>query len=162
MKAEQELEKDALAIEEAPTVYTDLSAVVIEAEKPCRTQSQLPFLGANGVFTGVEKSSISVIVRGIRIEVIRFNLTVNTALVKFRPSKPTPNCNNEGVTFLPAQSVNVAAVAEPQYILRNQIVTNVILFFTRVNKAKPATLGIRAKFEENGMPKRKAGQISFP
>ena len=114
MKAEQELEKEALAVEEVPTTYTDLNAVVIEAEKPCRTQSQLPFLAPNGVFTRVGKSSVSVIIRGQRIEVIRFDLKVNNALVNLDPYTPTPNCNNDGVTFVPAQSINVSAVAPPQ------------------------------------------------
>jgi hypothetical protein len=168
MKPEKELQQDALVAEEVPTVYTDLNAVAIEAEQPCRTQSALPFLAPNGIFTAVDKSSVSVIIRGIKVEVIKFNLKVNTgANIIISPGNPPPNCSKDGVTFLPAQSVNVSSVAEPQYVKANQKVTNVILFFTRVNKAQPATLGIRVKFEENPLPgqfnpKRKAGTVSFP
>lgn len=167
MKAEQELEKDALAAEQVPTVYTDLNAIAIEAEKPCRTQSALAFLGPNGIFTGVTKSSVSVIILGQRVEIIRFNLALNPVHT-LNPNVAPPNCNTDGVTFVPAQSTNVLAVAEPQYIRNNKKVTNVVLFFRRTNKAKPTTLGIRVKFEENAYqtgqfnPKRKTGQISFP
>lgn len=168
MKAEKELQKDALVAEEVPTVYTDLNTIAIEAEQPCRMMSQLPFLAPNGIFTGVDKSSVSIIVRGVKLEVIKFNLAVNTgANIIINPDNKPPNCNKDGVTFVPAQSVNVSSVAEPQYIKKNKVVTNVILFFTRVNKTKQATLGIRVKFEENPKPgefnpKRKTGTVSFP
>jgi len=167
MKPEKELQKDALVAEEVPTVYTELNAIAIEAEQPCRTQSALTFLAPSGIFTDVQKSSVSIIVRGVKIEVIKFNLKVNTSVATISPNMPPPNCNKDGVTFVPAQSVNVSAVADPQYIKNNQKVTNVILFFTRANKTKPATLGIRVKFEENVAPgqfnpKRKTGTVSFP
>ncbi|HEX8734924.1 MAG TPA: hypothetical protein VF721_06370 [Pyrinomonadaceae bacterium] len=168
MKAEQELQKDALAIEEAPTVYTELNAVAVEAEQPCRVQSALQFLAPNGIFTFVEKTKISLIIRGVQTEVIRFNITVNPAH-RIDPNNPPPNCTKDGVTFLPAQSVNVRAVAEPRYISNSSgKITNVLVFFTRTNKALPATLGLRVKFEENVSqrtqynPKRKPGTIPFP
>jgi hypothetical protein len=169
MKAEKELQKEAIAVaEEAPTVYTEINAVAIEAEQPCRVQSALAFLAPNGIFTNVMKSKITVIIRGIPLEVIRFNLTVNPAH-RIQPNNPPPSCSKDGVTFLPAQSVNVRSVAEPQYIRNSEgRITNVLLFFMRSNKNQPATLGVRVKFEENVKlptqfnPKRKPGQISFP
>jgi hypothetical protein len=170
MKAEQELQKDALAVEEAPIVYTELNAVVIEAEQPCRVQSQLQFIAPapSGIFTNVAKSKITVIIRGVALEVIKFNLTLNPAH-RIKPGSDVTNCTRDGVTFVPAQSVNVRSVAEPQYIRdANNKVTNVLLFFQRANRSQPATLGVRVKFEENVgdtaqfNPKRKTGQITFP
>jgi|SRR5215213_7195592 len=168
MKAEQELQKDALAIEAAPTVYTELNAVAIEAEQPCRVQSALQFLAPDGIFTNVAKSKISVIIGGVAVEVIRFNLTLNP-VHRIKPGSDVPNCNRDGVTFVPAQSINVRSIAEPQYIRdSNNKVTNVLLFLMRSNKSQPATLGVRVKFEENVgntaqfNPKRKTGTITFP
>lgn len=168
MKAEQELEKDALAAEETPTVYADINTLPTEAEQPCRTQSALQFIAPNGIFTSLTKTRLAVIIRGVTVEVIRFRLTLNPAH-RIKPNMPPQNCSSDGVTFLAAQSVNVRSVAEPQFIRNSSnVITGVNLFFQRINKNQPATLGVRVKFEENVSsptqfnPKRKAEKISFP
>lgn len=168
MKAERELINQNIGSQDVPTTFTDINAVPVEAEVPCRTASNLAFIDPNGIFTNFTKSSISVVIRGVLTEVIKIDLMLNP-LHRIKPGATVPNCNNDGVLYLPAQSVNVSAVGEPQYIRNNNnVVTNVLVFFTRVNKTKPATLGLRVKFEENVgttaqfNPKRKSGTVMFP
>jgi hypothetical protein len=169
MKPEKELIQDGLTAQEAPTAYTNINTITIEAEAPCRAQSALQFLDPYaGIFLGVKKEKITVNIRGIITEVIVFNLALNPTH-RIKPGADVPNCTRDGATFLPAQSVNVSAVAEPQYLRNSENkVTNVVLYFTRANRTQPATLGIRVKFEENVSlpaqfnPKRKSGTVSFP
>lgn len=168
-----EAAKEALINQPVPTTFVDINTVASEAEIPCRTASALPFIAANGIFAAVTKDKISVTIRGIVTEVIIFDLKLNTSN-RIKPGAAVPNCNMDGVQFLPAKSVNVSTVAEPQYIRAGtdpanpNAVTNVKLFFTRTNKAKPATLGVRVKFQDgvgqtaNFNPKRASGTISFP
>lgn len=168
MKAERELINQDINNQNVPTVFTDINAVPTEAEVPCRTASNLAFIDPNGIFTSVTKNSISVVIRGVLTEVIIFNLMLNPTH-RIKPGATVPNCNNDGVLYLPAQSVNVSAVGEPQYVRNSSnVVTNVQVFFTRTAKTKPATLGLRVKFEENVgttaqfNPKRKSGTVVFP
>ena len=168
MKAEQEIVKDGITNQDVPTTFININTVPVEAEVACRTASALGFVDPNGIFTSVAKSSISVTIRGIVTEVIKFNLALNPAH-RIKPGATVPNCNNDGVLYLAAQSINVSSVADPQYIRNsNNVVTNVLVFFTRTNKAQQATLGLRVKFEENVgttaqfNPKRKSGTITFP
>lgn len=168
-----EAAKEALDNQPVPTTFVNITTIASEAEIPCRTPSALPFIAPNGIFTGVTKDKISVTIRGVVTEVIIFDLKLNPAH-RIKPGAAVPNCNMDGVMFLPAKSANVSTVAEPQYIRAGtdpanpNAVTNVKLFFTRTNKAKPATLGVRVKFEEGvGQtpqfnPKRASGTISFP
>ena len=168
MKAEQEIVKDGIANQDVPTTFVNINTVPVEAEVPCRTASALAFIGPNGIFTGVDKSSMTLNIRGVITEIIKFNLALNPAH-RIKPGATVPNCNNDGVLYLAAQSINVAGVAEPQYIRDSyNTVTNVLVFFTRTNRAQQATLGLRVKFEENVgttaqfNPKRKSGTITFP
>ncbi|MBS1797243.1 MAG: hypothetical protein JSS81_25680 [Acidobacteria bacterium] len=166
MKAEKI--KESIAAQTVPTTYYDIGAAPSEADVPCRTQSALAFIGAGGIFTGVTKNKTSVIIRGVNVEVISFNLALNPSN-RIKPGANVPDCTMDGVLFLPAQSVNVKSVADPQYIRdANNRVTNVLLYFMRTNKAQAATLGVRVKFEENVgttanfNPKKKQGTIAFP
>ena len=156
-----------------PTTFTDINLIPVEQEQPCRTASALPFIAPNGIFTGVTKRLISIPVRGVTIEAVEVNLALNSAH-RIKPGASVPGCNMDGVQYLPAKSVNVSTVAEPQYLRSGadpqnpNAVTNVLLFFTRSNRTQPATLGIRVKFEEgvgqtaNFNPKRASGTVSFP
>ena len=156
-----------------PTTFIDINLVPVEQEQPCRTASALQFIAANGIFTGVTKQARSVTILGKIVEVIEVNLTLNAAH-RIKPGATVPGCNMDGVQYLPAKSVNVAQVAEPQYIRDGRdpqnpnAVTNVLLFFIRSNRTQPATLGVRVKFEEgvgqtaNFNPKRASGTVSFP
>lgn len=168
-----EAAKEALVNQPVPTNFVDISTIAVEAEAPCRTASALPFIGPNGIFTGVTKDKISVTIRGVVTEVIIFDLALNPAH-RIKPGAAVPGCNMDGVQYLPAKSVNVSTVADPIYLRAGtdpanpNAVTGVKLFFTRTNKTKPATLGVRVKFEEgvgqsaNFNPKRANGTISFP
>jgi hypothetical protein len=154
---------------------TDINLIPVELEVPCRTASALQFIGAGGIFLSVNKSS-QVIPNprgGGSIELITFDLALNPAH-RIKPGAQVPNCNMDGVTYLPAKSVNVSAVAEPIFLRAGtdpanpNAVTGVKLLFTRKNRTQPATLGVRVKFEEgvgqtaNFNPKRANGTISFP
>lgn len=149
----------------------DIGTVASEAEIPCRTATALQFIGAGGVFLSVAKSSMTIPNPrgGTPIELITIDLKFNPAN-KLKPGATIPGCNMDGVMYLPAKSVNVAQVAEPVYIRSGadpqnpNAVTDVKLFFTRSNRTKPATLGIRVKFQEGpqNTPRRISGTIVFP
>jgi hypothetical protein len=157
-----------------PTLI-DITTVASEAEVPCRTASALSFVGSGGIFLGFTKSAVNIPNPrgGTPIELITVDLKLNPAH-RIKPGATVPNCNMDGVMYLPAKSVNVAQVAEPQYLRSGadpanpNAVTNVKLFFTRANRTQPATIGIRVKFEEgvgqtaNFNPKRANGTVSFP
>jgi hypothetical protein len=157
-----------------PTLI-DITTVPSEAEVPCRTASALPFVGNGGIFLSFTKSAITLPNPrgGAPIELITVDLKLNTAH-RIKPGATVPNCNMDGVMYLPAKSVNVKSVAEPQYIRSGadqanpNAVTNVKIFFTRIDRTKPATIGIRVKFEEgvgqtaNFNPKRANGTVTFP
>jgi hypothetical protein len=110
---------------------------------------------------------------GTPIELITVDLKLNP-VHRIKPGATVPNCNMDGVMYLPAKSVNVKSVAEPLYIRSGadpanpNAVTNVKIFFTRADRTKPATIGIRVKFEEgvgqtaNFNPKRANGTVTFP
>jgi hypothetical protein len=164
--------KEAIAAA-VPTNFVDITTVASEAEVPCRSASALPFIAANGIFTNVKKETITVTILGRPVEVVLIELKLNPAH-RIKPGAAVPGCNMDGVLFLPAKSVNVSQVAEPQYIRAGtdpanpNAVTSVQLAFTRSNRTKPATLGIRVKFEEGvGQtpqfnPKRSNGTVTFP
>lgn len=167
--------KEAIANDPIPANFVDISTIVTEGEVPCRTASALPFIGPTGIFTGVkkEKRTIPNPRGGTPLEAIIITLALNQSH-RIKPGANVPNCNMDGVQYLPAKSINVSAVSEVQY-QRNETnpgfpnaVTDVQLIFTRSNKAQPATLGVRVKFEEGvGQtpqfnPKRANGTVSFP
>ena len=149
----------------------DINTVASEAEIPCRTATALQFIGAGGVFLSVSKTTMNIPNPrgGAPIELTTIDLKFNTAN-KLKPGAAIPGCNMDGVMYLPAKSVNVAQVAEPVYIragsdpLNPNAVTGVKLFATRADRTKPATLGIRVKFEEGpqNTPRRISGTIIFP
>ena len=162
--------KEAIGVQNVPTNYTDINLIPVEQDIPCRGASSLQFIGPNGLFTDVTKSKISVTIRGVLTEVIEFNLKLNLKHA-INPGGIVPGCNSDGVMALAAQSNNVLGVADPLFTKNGGTpnrVTNVRLFFTRVNKNQPGTLGIRVKYEENGgtglqfNPKRISGTVTFP
>jgi hypothetical protein len=162
--------KEAIGAQAVPTNYTDINAIPVEQEIPCRPMTALNLIGPNGIFTSVTKDRFSTTIRGSIVEVISFNLKLNPAH-GLNPGGIVPGCNSDGVSVVAAQSSNVLGVAEPQFTRDGGTpnkVTNVRLFFTRVNKTQPATLAVRVKFEENGgtglqfIPRRKTEGISFP
>ena len=156
-----------------PTGFVDISTIPAELEVPCRGASALAFIAPNGIFTRDSKSSRIVTVLGRQIEIVTVELFLNPAH-RIKPGSDVPGCNRDGVLYLPAKSANVSGVAEPQYIrsgadpLNPNAVTSVKLAFVRPNRTKPATLGVRVKFEEgvgqtaNFNPKRANGTVSFP
>jgi hypothetical protein len=155
--------------------FTDINLVASEAEIPCRGASALQLTGPGGIFLSVTKSSQSIPNPrgGAPLEAIFFDLRLNP-VNRITPGAAVPNCNMDGVLYLPAKSVNVSAVADPIYSrdgsdpLNPNAVTDVRLIFTRTAKNKAATLGIRVKFEEgvgqtaSFNPKRANGTNSFP
>lgn len=162
--------KEAIGVQNVPTTYTDINLIPVEQEIPCRGASSLQFLGPNGLFTDVTKDRFAVTIRGLLTEVLSFDLKLNPKHA-INPGGIVPGCNSDGVMAVATQSVNVAGVAAPIFIKDGGTpnkVTNVKLFFTRVNKNKPATLGIRVKYEENGGtglkfdPRRLTGTVTFP
>ena len=99
-----------------PTLI-DITTVPSELEVPCRGASALPFVGNGGIFLSFTKS-VQVIPNprgGTSIELITVDLKLNPAH-RIKPGATVPNCNMDGVMYLPAKSVNVKSVAEPQYI----------------------------------------------
>ena len=166
--------KEAITTTPAPTNLVDISTVPVEQEVPCRASSNLAFVGPGGIFTKVDKKSTTITVRGIVTELITATLTLDTVAPfnnRIFPGKQITGCNMDGVMYLAGQSTNVAFVGDPIYLRSNGtsgIVTGVEVFFTRANRALPATLGLRVKFEEavgdSGTfnPKRKMGTVTFP
>jgi hypothetical protein len=162
--------KEAIGAQAVPTNYTDINAIPVEQEVTCRPMTALNFLGQNGIFLSVTKNIFQTTIRGSLVEVISFDLKLNPKH-GLNPGGIVPGCNSDGVMVVAAQSSNVAGVAEPIFTRDGGTpnkVTDVRLFFTRINKTKPATLGVRVKFEENGgtglqfIPRRKTEGISFP
>jgi hypothetical protein len=162
--------KEAIGAQTVPTNYTDINAIPVEQDIACRGASSLQFIGPAGLFTGVTKTKASATIRGVLVEVIGLDLTLNLKHA-INPGGIVPGCNSDGVMALAALSSNVQGVADPIFIKNGGTpnrVTNVKLFFTRVNKNQPATLGIRAKYEENGGtglkfdPRRISGTVTFP
>ncbi len=159
--------KEAIGAQAVPTNYTDINAIPVEQEISCRPMTALNFIGPNGIFLSATKSIFQTTIRGSLVEVISFDLKFNPKH-GLNPGGIVPDCNSDDVMVVAAQSINVAGVANPIFTRVNNKVTNVKLFFTRINKTKPATLGVRVKFEENGgtglqfIPRRKTEGISFP
>ena len=162
--------KEAIGVQAVPTNYTDINAVPVEQEIPCRGASSLQFISPNGLFTSVTKKVVTATVFGTVVEVVNYDLKLNPKHA-INPGGIVPGCNSDGVTLLAAQSINVKGVAEPVFVRDGGTpnkVTNIKLFYTRANRTKPATLGIRVKYEENGGtglqfdPRRISGTISFP
>lgn len=160
--------KEAIGAPKLPPNYVEIKTVPVEQEVACRAASNLELIGPNGVFTNVKKSVIDNDFFGFIIKVVLYDLEVNPSN-RLDPIKKPQGCNDDGVIVLAANSINVIAVAPPEYV-RNSAgrVTNVKLFFLRKDNAQSTTLGVRAKFEENVTsdtqfkPKRKAGTITFP
>lgn len=156
-----------------PAGFVDISTIPAETEALCRGASALAFIAPNGIFTGAQKSSRTVTILGRTIEIVTIDLALNPAH-RIKPGADVPGCTRDGVVYLPAKSVNVSGVAEPQYIRSGadpanpNAVTSVKLAFVRTNRTRPSTLGVRVKFEEgvgqtaNFNPKRANGTVSFP
>ncbi|HEV7645957.1 MAG TPA: hypothetical protein VGO50_18615 [Pyrinomonadaceae bacterium] len=159
--------KEAIGAQAVPTNYTDINAIPVEQEISCRPMTDLNFIGPNGIFTSVTKDKVSITIRGALLEVISFDLKFNPKH-GLNPGGIVPGCNSDDVMVVAAQSSNVQSVAAPVFTRTNNKVTSVKLFFMRLNKTKPVTLGVRVKFEENGgtglqfIPRRKTEGISFP
>lgn len=154
----------------APAGFIEISNVAVEAESPCRPGSNLQFFLPNfGIFTTIGKKTEFFPILNGRIEVITFELFLNPAH-RIKPGQTIPNCTSDAVQVLASKSVNIEyVVPEPVYVRdASNRVTSIKQSFIRRDPNKPATLGIRVKFEENVSapsqfnPKRKSDTVSFP
>lgn len=167
--------KEAITATPLPPGFIDIQTIPAELEAPCRQASNLKLVGANGVFTNVTKSSRTVTVRGVTLDIITFKLKLNPKH-RIKPGAAVPECNMDGVSYVFSTSINVNGVFEVGYDRSGadpanpNAVTGVTLNFSRLSRPVPqsSTLGVRAKYEEDVAqtpqfrPRRVSGTISFP
>ena len=154
----------------APAGFVEISNIATEAESPCRPGSTAQFFAPNtGIFIAIAKTVESIQFAFGRLEVITFELFLNSAH-RIKPGQTIPNCTNDAVHVLASKSVNIEyVVPQPEYVRdASNRVTSIKQSFIRRDPKKTATLGIRVKFEENVFqtanfnPKRASGTVSFP
>jgi len=153
--------KEAIGVQDVPANLTDINAIPVEQELPCRPTSNLAFVNSNGIFTQASTRLNAL------ANVITVTLKLNPKHA-INPGGIVPGCNPDGVMAVAAKSKNAKAVAETTYIRSGNRVTDVLVRFSRIDTFQPATIGIRVKYEENGgtglqfNPKVKIGTVSFP
>ena len=121
----------------------------------CRTRSTLSLIP--GIFTDIRLDNDPTDGR-LRFT---FRLNPNHAIFFF-----VPNCNPDGVFYIPEQSFNIAFVQGPEYLNTDNTRIRFKLFPPNPFKVIPFTFAFRVRFEENYNithqynPKRLSGKMN--
>lgn len=151
---------DLIVAPPPPTQSTSLQIQPITGPDPedsikCRTRSTLSLIP--GIFTDIRLDNDPTDGR-LRFT---FRLNPNHAIFFF-----VPNCNPDGLFYIPEQSSNIAFVEGPTYLNTDNTRIRFKLFPPNPAKVIPFTFAFRVRFEENYNithqynPKRMSGKMT--